>query len=349
MNLADLRNQAWPLQEQFFRSLLEEKAQRASTDLHVAVKHQVFAGGKRLRACLPLATAVKLRGETSSLEKISDLDACPDWVKSALMLGLSLELLHSGTLAHDDIMDGDTVRRNLPTVWVKHGIPQAINTGDDLFYLAQDLISKSPLSQEAKLAAFEWKAHAMQQVIHGQALEIWLRREQILPELRTYNSVVIGKTGGLFGLGLVFGGLTCTEDQEKLRCLYSIGLQLGALFQVQDDLVDLVGEKQRGRPNNDLWEGKPSWLVAHCAEVMDSRAKAHLQTELYRNRAEKTEENILGLRRLLEKCNAIDEGLSELKKLRRDLLKAAEGVDPAITELVDDLTSLFLKPLSHLL
>ncbi len=349
MNLSELRNLAWPLQEDLFRNLLNEKAPRASEDLHTAVQHQVFAGGKRLRACLPLAAAVKLRNESSSLEQVTQLRDCPDWTQSALILGLSLELLHSGTLAHDDVMDGDTVRRNKPTVWVKHGIPQAINTGDDLFYLAQEVISKSPLSLPSQMSAMRWETRAMQQVSHGQALEIWLRREKILPKLSTYNSVVVGKTGGLFGLGLVFGGLAADLSTDKLESLYAIGLQLGALFQVQDDLVDLVGEKQRGGPNQDLWEGKPSWLVAFCSEQMDTESKARLKTDLYLSRDLKTETKVLALRHTLDEYQAIDAGIRELTTLQSKLLQAAEAISPSSRELVYDLTSLFLKPLEHLL
>ena len=349
MNLSELRDLAWPLQEEFFRALLQRKAATASTDLHSAVQHQVFAGGKRLRACLPLATAVKLRKEPSNLKGTTGLYECSEWTRSALILGLGLELLHSGTLAHDDVMDGDELRRNKPTVWVKHGVPQAINTGDDLFYLAQETIHQSPLEAKDQLAALEWTARAMQQVIHGQALEIWLRREKILPELNTYNSVVIGKTGGLFGLGLVFGGIASKLSSEKLEILYAIGLRLGALFQVQDDLIDLAGEKQRGAPNQDLWEGKPSWLIAFCAEQMHKDAQEDLKRRLYLDRKDKTERHVLDLRKTLEENRALEEAVLELKRLRAELKNAAQEISVETTELVDDLTQLFLKPLAHLL
>jgi len=349
MNLSELRNKAWPLQESFLRNLLEKKAATACSDLHQAVKHQVFAGGKRLRACLPLAAAVKLKGETSSLHDFPAIESCPDWIQSALISGLSLELLHSGTLAHDDVMDGDTVRRNKPTVWVDYGIPQAINTGDELFYLAQELITESALAVEAKLMAHSWMARAMQQVIHGQSLEISLRRDQILPNLQTYNSVVVGKTGGLFGLGLVYGGLAAHQPVQSLEKLYAIGLQLGALFQVQDDLVDIVGEKQRGCPNNDLWEGKPSWLIAFCAQAMDSKAQGVLSTKLYKARAEKTEAEVSELRSMLDQYDAINAGLLELGRLQGSIRKASEHFSPESSELIDDLTKLFLRPLTHLL
>ena len=211
--------QVWKQQVGYFNALLEENSLGQSPDLLKAIQHQVMSGGKRLRASIP-SFILQYLGQVTGRSLLGQEEDSAKW------LGLCAELLHSATLCHDDLMDGDRTRRNSPTVWVTYGAPQAINAGDLLFYVGEEAIHRSPLSAEMKLLALKYVARCMSIVIHGQALEIELRRDKILPDLKSYESVVVGKTGGLFSLCLVFGGIAvfgiCRRIETRLGCGRSV-------------------------------------------------------------------------------------------------------------------------------
>jgi len=301
--------QVWKQQVGYFNALLEENSLGQSPDLLKAIQHQVMSGGKRLRASIP-SFILQYLGQVTGRSLLGQEEDSAKW------LGLCAELLHSATLCHDDLMDGDRTRRNSPTVWVTYGAPQAINAGDLLFYVGEEAIHRSPLSAEMKLLALKYVARCMSIVIHGQALEIELRRDKILPDLKSYESVVVGKTGGLFSLCLVFGGIAAGLSPQELNLLEGIGMWLGQSFQIQDDIIDLLGDKGRGMPGSDLWEGKPSWLVAYAAthfsesfaSPLDAPLCRELSSLLYIPREDKTEEDVRQIYLLLEKGRAIAAG-----------------------------------------
>lgn len=205
----------------------------------------VSCGGKRLRARLALAATAAMGGRRE--------DAVP-WAAAC-------ELLHNATLVHDDVQDQDKVRRGREALWVRHGIPQAINAGDLALMLPTLALRKADaLSGEQRWVLAEAIASHAEEVVRGQALEIdLLSRNQV--DWRHYAEAARGKTSALFSLPVFGAAVVAGRSPDEARELADAFGEIGLLFQIQDDVLDLYGDKGRGCPGSDLREGKVSALV----------------------------------------------------------------------------------------
>ena len=171
------------------------------------------------------------------------------------------EILHNATLVHDDIQDGDEIRRNAPTMWKVFGVEQAINIGDFMLVAAPYMLHKLPLNLQIKLQRIFIKMSC--NIVNGQSFEFILNELRQRKNLKeNYIECVKGKTAALFsgvaqGVSIIKG-----RSENEREGLASIFEQLGILFQIYDDLLDLYGDKKRDIPGNDIREGKVSILVA---------------------------------------------------------------------------------------
>lgn len=219
----------------------------------IALEH-LSTGGKHFRARLALAAGNVLGADSAAL--IGAATAC--------------ELLHNATLIHDDIQDGDLVRRGQPAVWARHGTPQAINAGDLLLMLPFSAVQRldDPACSGLMSAAIARRAA---RTVLGQSAEMtMLAREEL--SWSAYLHAILGKTGALIALPVELAALAAGLDPFTAGQLGDEALGLGVLFQLQDDIVDLYGDKGRDRPGNDLREGKVSALVvAHVHEHPEDR------------------------------------------------------------------------------
>ena len=137
--------------------LLEKEMPRDGADfLSEGVWYQFSTGGKRLRPALCLLTCEQLGGD-------------PD---RALPFALAAEMLHNFLLIHDDIEDGDTLRRDQETLWAHLGVPNAINVGDYLISNAYRILLRSPLDAETIVHLIEIYSLTFERTVEGQALDI---------------------------------------------------------------------------------------------------------------------------------------------------------------------------------
>jgi geranylgeranyl pyrophosphate synthase len=208
------------------------------------VQEHLATGGKRVRARLALAAYDALGGPRER--------AAP-WAAAC-------ELLHNATLVHDDIQDGDTMRRDQPTTWVRHGVPQAINAGDLMLMLPFLALGDLPVDGDVRWQLTAALARAAEATVRGQSLEMDLlasRRFGWDDWLRAAE----GKTGALLGVPVEGAALLAGLDARTAQRFGAAFSQLGVLYQLQDDLLDLTDRKGRGRRGSDLAEGKVSAVV----------------------------------------------------------------------------------------
>lgn len=208
---------------------------------------QITSGGKRLRGLLPVAVVA----------------ACQGPVAAALELGACVELVHNGTLVHDDVQDNDRLRRGRPTLWAIHGMPQAINVGDALLVAPIALLLRAaclPAASRADIALL--LAEALVETVRGQVADIALRDTILgLPDdapitLAQLTAVHVAKTAPLFGVCLQGAAILLDGTQHQQAAAQACARALGLAFQVRDDLLDMVGTKGRGDAGADLREGK---------------------------------------------------------------------------------------------
>ena len=215
--------------------------------LSEGVWYQFEGGGKRLRPALCLMACEALGGIP----------------KNAVPFALATEILHNVLLIHDDIEDGDTMRRDRPTLWAHLGVPNAINVADFLLARAYDLVLRSEVGPEVALALGRQFAHTFERTVEGQALDINLRGDAEI-DLATYYRIVRLKTGHYLALPWVGGALIAGVSEGDLEPFWELGRALGPAFQIRDDLIDLTEGKGRGgEVGCDLREGKPSICFAY--------------------------------------------------------------------------------------
>ncbi len=208
-----------------------------------AFREHLTSGGKRLRARLVLRSVEALGGA---------IDQAVPWAAAC-------ELLHNATLVHDDLQDGDRLRRGRPALWVRHGTAQAINAGD--LGLMLPFLAVAGLPDPARKAALqECLARRAVEVACGQADELRLLAEERL-DWPSYQRAVRGKTAALFSLPVEGSALLAGRSAGEARDLGAAFAALGLLFQIQDDVLDLFGDKGRGETGSDLREGRVSALV----------------------------------------------------------------------------------------
>lgn len=213
-------------------------------------REQLATGGKRVRARLALAA-----GEALGLDR----DAMVPWAAAC-------ELVHAATLVHDDLEDGDRVRRGHPTAWARHGVAQAINTGDLLLMLPFLALERLDTSDLVRFRLAMTLAKRAEQTARGQALDLELLATGRLDALH-WSRAAEGKSGALLALpveGAVWlAGLAGRTAAEASAAFCRIGV----LYQLRDDVADAFGDKGRGVPGNDLREGKVSALVVAHARL----------------------------------------------------------------------------------
>ncbi len=235
---------------EYYRSLTAAVDERISSALgHVrpvalrAALTGIIMGGKRIRPLLTLASARAAGGSE----------------KQALSAAAAVELLHTSSLIHDDIMDHSPLRRGHPAIHVRHGVPMAILAGDALIAVGFRMIHE--VSSPRKDEIVSEFTSAFLELCEGQALDLQLAGEKGR-SLSDHQRMVERKTAKLFGAATTIGALVATSDKEVVRALRVFGLHIGMAYQAKDDLLDEVGsERALGKPTgNDLRNGKQTYL-----------------------------------------------------------------------------------------
>jgi len=208
--------------------------------------HLIRAGGKRVRPGFAMASAAVLdsRGTASTIDVIRG--AC------------SVELVHIGSLYHDDVMDDATTRRSVKSVNSEWGNLRAILAGDYLLGRASELAAGLGTEVAGLLAT------TITQLCEGQILEL----ESAYDPTRTledYERSITGKTAALLGTACRIGALVAELPRPVVESLTEFGLAYGMAFQVVDDILDLIAtDEQLGKPaGHDLVEGIYTLPVIH--------------------------------------------------------------------------------------
>jgi geranylgeranyl diphosphate synthase type I len=218
----------------------------ACDDLGKASAHLLLAGGKRLRPAVVLLAA-------DAVKKGSSIDVVP--------AALALELTHSFTLIHDDIMDGDAARRGVPTVHTVWDDSTAILAGDVLYASAFEFICMADAPDNSKVRAVSMLARTCVEICEGQHLDMSFEKRDDV-SAGEYLAMVSKKTGALYAASAGIGGILAGGNPSYIDALYHYGQSIGMAFQIQDDIIDLVASPEvSGKDRaSDLREGKQTLI-----------------------------------------------------------------------------------------
>jgi geranylgeranyl diphosphate synthase, type I len=287
---------------------------------------QLNRGGRRVRARLSLAAGRALGAKEAD----------------AVAWAASVEILHNATLVHDDIQDGDTLRRGRPTVWAQHGVAQAINAGDFLLMLPYLALSELDPRHQGPLALL--LAETSTRIVRGQVHELGLLENERL-DRSDYYAAARGKTGALFELPVAGAAILADAPPKLVRELGALFGKLGLVFQLQDDIVDLYGDKGREEKGSDIREGKVSALIVELV-----RLRPELQKDVVRIlRKPRNLTTVEDVQFISEECRAsgaLDAVLDTVDEILDEIESFAEDFDNVgVRALVDELTRLSLEPL----
>ncbi len=290
-------------------------------------------GGKRIRARLALAAAQALG--------VSRAAAVP-WASA-------VELLHNATLVHDDLQDGDRTRRGRPTTWAVHGMAQAINCGDLMLMLPTLLAAEVPASEAVRFRLTTAVARRAAATVRGQAADLLLRASVDSGDpVDAYHRCIEGKTGELFALPVEGAALIAGVDVDAARALAEPFFVLGMLFQLQDDVVDLFGDKGRDARGADVLEGKISALVVEHLRLHPTE-RHWLLSILDTAREETADSDVDEVIARFEQGGALAAVLRQIAMLATRAHNAPALADrPELQALVVELIGLVLKPIQGL-
>ncbi|MEM0359184.1 MAG: polyprenyl synthetase family protein [Candidatus Hadarchaeales archaeon] len=276
MNVLEYINKWTPAVERTLNKLLP--AGTKPLPLTQASKHLIRAGGKRLRPCLTLACCEVVGGRAEEV----------------LEAAAAFELLHTFSLIHDDIMDHSDFRRGVKTVHRIWGEPMAILAGDALFAKVFEALSLNArrMGLEGRKAAdlFQMVSRASFELSRGQAMDMLFSQRPTLRE-EEYLEMVALKTGALMRASAASGALLGGGTPLQVKRLGEYGENLGIAFQIQDDILGLVGEEDKlGKPvGSDLVEGKRTLVISFALEILKGKERKKLLRTLGNPSATKEE------------------------------------------------------------
>ncbi len=218
-------------------------------ELWEPVRWALTAGGKMLRPVLLLISCEAVGGSADD----------------ALDAAAAVEMMHTFSLVHDDIMDNDDLRRGRLTVHKKWDVSTAILAGDAILVKAFEAFSRLPADRLPRaLAVF---SRAVIEVCEGQALDMAFEQRSDV-RLEEYFSMIDRKTGRLFAASCTLGALLGGGSQAQIDALTAFGERIGRAFQIQDDLLDLTADETvLGKDiGSDLQEDKKTFLVLYARE-----------------------------------------------------------------------------------
>lgn len=218
--------------------------------------------------------------------------------QAAVPAAVAVELIHNASLIHDDIIDGDTVRRHQPAVWAAFGVPSAILAGDALFFLAIQVANACSASAVTELVA------ATQRLVDGEHADTTFETGGHV-SLAQCLAMTRAKTAALMECACTLGALCGEAVPDRTRALGEFGAHLGMAFQLVDDLLNIWGDPEiTGKPTgSDLRRHKKSLpVVAALASGTDA---GHRLAQLYHTTTEPlTSEQITHAADLIEQAGA---------------------------------------------
>jgi geranylgeranyl diphosphate synthase type II len=195
----------------------------------------------------------------------------------ALDAAVAMELLHTFTLVHDDIMDNASLRRGRATVHTRWDSNTAILAGDTIAALGSASLVRNDHPRSARIGRLY--AEAFVDVCKGQALDkIFESRTRV--SMHEYVNMIGLKTAALFSMAAAIGGTIASPNKKRTDALQRFGRELGLAFQIQDDALDIGADlKKFGKDHgSDIREGKKTFLyVAACDKSTSADAKALLR------------------------------------------------------------------------
>ena len=275
-----------------------------------------------------------------------------DWMR-AMPAAVSLELIHNFSLVHDDIQDGDEMRRHRPTVWRLWGEPKALLVGNAMHAMAYEValgLAGRGAPESKALRSSRLLVEACLSMIKGQAQDLQFEASLNIG-LDAYLEMIRLKTGALITCALEVGSLLASEDEEHVQAFARYGDHLGRMFQIRDDVLGIWGDEENtgkaGKSSeNDIKRKKKSLPIVLALEKAAVRDRRRLEA-VYR-KAKLDQGDVDQVMEILDDVGAQKRAHGMTKREASSAMKALESV-PLSTWSRDEAKSLvdFLVSREH--
>lgn len=280
--------------------------------LYDPLRYMMEIGGKRIRPRLCL-TAYSLFRDGFTQEILSPASA--------------LEVFHSFTLIHDDIMDKADVRRGVPTVYRKWDENTAILSGDVMSIESYRLIAKAPASVLPQV--LELFSQTAAEVCEGQQYDMDFEDMEQVP-MADYMKMIGLKTAVLIACAAKMGAIIGGASEKECDLLYRFGYDLGLAFQIADDWLDTYGdEKVFGKAiGGDIVNNKKSWLLTRALEKAGDRREALLQAmDMPVGTEDEKAAKVAAVKEIYDALGIGEEAQQEIVRLHGQALDSAKSLN----------------------
>jgi octaprenyl-diphosphate synthase len=256
----------------------------------------VSAGGKRLRPVLVFLTTQALGADATSALTVD--------------LAATVELIHTATLLHDDVVDESDLRRGRPTANAEFGNAASVLVGDFLYSRAFQVMVGS-----GNLRVLEILSEATNRIAEGEVMQLMALGNLDLTE-SDYMRVIEAKTAKLFEAAGALGAIAANADSDTERTMAEFSRRLGVAFQIADDVLDYRGDAESlGKSlGDDLAEGKLTLPIIIALGRGTPETKAMLRQIIAENRVEHHHERLPEVLAALESCGALDASMRQAEE-----------------------------------
>ncbi|MHA2353068.1 MAG: polyprenyl synthetase family protein [Candidatus Thorarchaeota archaeon] len=311
------------------------------------VKEYIMRGGKRLRPVLVILGYKAVKGET-----------VPNNLYEA---AICVEILHNGSLLHDDLIDHDETRRGGKTFHATyrdlyfdrtkderasfdHGMTMAILGGDSLINMGAGAITAANLDPDVSAYVHHLYEFSFQNLVDGVLLEMNMMTDDTATS-ETYLTMVRMKTAVLFDRSLMMGAAVAKATESQLEALGEFGIKVGQAFQMQDDILGSFGDEEKlGKSaSGDIREAKKTMLVFEAYAKADAKQREELDSLL--GKSDITDQEIERVRELFRETGSLD----ATQKIMIDLLTTGQKALDKAKPVLDKKYKEFLIGLSDFL
>jgi len=286
-------------------ALLLSQSDGAHPDLGAALEHLLSSGGKRIRPALGLLTAQMLGAPRDKL----------------VTLAAAVELLHTASLVHDDLIDGALLRRGNPTLNARWSPPATVLTGDFIFARAAKLAADTN-----HLPLMKLYAETLAIIVNGEWTQLFTARG--LTSRDNYYKRIYAKTASLIEMTTRSAAMISPVDETVVESMRLYGYNLGMAFQIVDDVLDFTGEQAEvGKPvGSDLLQGLVTLPAIYYAEAHPDDPDVICLTSGSYSEHERMERLVLAVR----KSSGVDQSLKEAQEYIQKALQPLTGMPEGV-------------------
>ncbi len=259
-------------------------------ELYAAIRHlPITGGGKRLRPIMAILAAQAVGGDS----------------KKIMPYGVALEILHSFTLIHDDIMDDCDTRRGIPAVHAKWGIPMGILAGDTMFSMVFEILDQLEIDDKTYRSVSLDVAKLAREVCEGQYWDMHFEDQKKIEELQYYH-MIERKTATFFEIAMKNGAELAAGEPQQVKKLAECGRLMGLAFQVWDDYLGVTGKtEQTGKPaRSDIVQGKKTLVYVSTHAKLDPFDRRQF-VDLYKQET-KSDKDVEAILKFMEKSGGLE-------------------------------------------